>query len=894
MNAVRAARLLPRAALALLAATAIAGGARLDPARALDRTPRPSSAGTAPRAADSQRRPPRQVDRGARLDRAPSSPPLVGFGQPAGAVGGDQGETSSSREADPLVSNGLGSPLCRATLGEGELSTAARRNCETSGFVAAPAPTGDYGIDVHIDTGVLGLSSGGLLAAVQDLFVTPLWMALVWAVHALVVMLEWCFTIDLLDSPSVSSSVGKGLRQMQSAFTEPWLATVLAVASVLCAYNGLVRRRVGEAIGQALLMFAMIAAGIWVILEPTGTVGALGRWANQSSLGTLAVTARGAPAGAGRALADSMQSVFAAVVEAPWCYLEFGDVGWCRDPARQDPRLRAAALKIAGVETALVGCRENTSFLGPCAARGSAQARTLEHSSQLLREARSNAAIFLALPANGPARNSINEPGSLLRVMCQTSDATDCRGATAAQAEFRTNAGTWSRVGGLLLIVAGALGMLLLLGFVALRLLAAALFSLLYLLLAPAAVLAPALGEAGRAAFRKWAAHLLGAVVSKLLFSFLLGVVLAVLAILAALQGLGWWTQWLLMSAFSWGAYARRHQALGVTAGMIGREHEVHRRSLLHRAGEALESPRKLIRGARWTMGKLSRQPPNREQQRSLARAGGERARAASGEQARRTLEQDYRDAHAQAEAAAEAQRRLAAKQAKLQRLHAERDRALSAGGTRRAAELGHRAQRTEGELDGEQRELNAARRIAREGEQARRWTGEVFSRAQQEERDRFLDAQAMLPAGMRARASREGPRRDYAALAALAGYGRPEYEQLDPRRQRAARLEVDRELALRKELTATAAEGGLSGGHRLGARERRKANQDFDHRLELRMREAGRAMPASRRQPSQIERWRQGAMADRPSASPKASSVLRDASEVAKRRKRQLGRDRR
>ena len=36
---------------------------------------------------------------------------------------------------------------------------------------------------------------------VQDLFVTPLWMALVWVVHALVVMLEWCFTLDLLDSP---------------------------------------------------------------------------------------------------------------------------------------------------------------------------------------------------------------------------------------------------------------------------------------------------------------------------------------------------------------------------------------------------------------------------------------------------------------------------------------------------------------------------------------------------------------------------------------------------------------------------------------------------------------------------------------------------------------------
>ena len=115
-----------------------------------------------------------------------------------------------------------------------------RRDCETSGFIAAPAPTGDYGIDVHIETGLLGVTSGGLLSAVQDLFVTPLWMALVWAVHALVVMLEWCYTIDLLDS-SAGASIGPGLRQMQSALTGPWLAVVLAVASVLAAYNGLVR-----------------------------------------------------------------------------------------------------------------------------------------------------------------------------------------------------------------------------------------------------------------------------------------------------------------------------------------------------------------------------------------------------------------------------------------------------------------------------------------------------------------------------------------------------------------------------------------------------------------------------------------------------------------------------
>ena len=121
-------------------------------------------------------------------------------------------------------------------------------------------------------------------------------------------------------------------------------------------------------------------------------------------------------------------------------------------------------------------------------------------------------------------------------------DATACRGSTAAQAEFRTASGTWPRVGGLLLILAGALGLLLLLGFIAVRLLTAALFSLLFLLLTPGVVLAPAFGETGRAVFRRWATQLLSAVVSKLLFSFLLGAVLAVGAILEGLTALGWWT----------------------------------------------------------------------------------------------------------------------------------------------------------------------------------------------------------------------------------------------------------------------------------------------------------------------------------------------------------------
>jgi hypothetical protein len=832
----------------------------------------------------------------ARANTAPSSPPLTTAGIGARAGGEEDAGNTPQAETDPLVSNGLGSPTCRGALAL-ELSSTGRRNCETSGFVAAAAPTGDFGIDVHIDTGVLGLSSGGLLSTVQDLFVTPLWMALVWVVHALVVMLEWCFTIDLLDS-AAAAGVGGPLRQMQAAVTEPWLPIALASASVLVLYHGLIRRRVAETLGEVVVMVAMMAGGIWVIADPTATVGALGAWANQASLGTLAVAAHGTPLGPREALGASLGAVFDAAIEVPWCYLEFGNVGWCREPSRLDPSLRAAALKIAAQESAEVACQPISAALGACIPVHGAQAQALEHSAELLRDAQSNGALFLALPANGAARNSINEQGSLLRTLCQSSEATNCQGPTAAEAEFRTNGGTWPRVAGLVLIVGGLLGMLLLLGFVAVRLLAAAIFSLLYLLLAPAMVLAPAFGQAGRALFRRWAVQLLGAVVSKLVFSFLLGVILAVLAILSNLEALGWWTQWLLMSAFWWGAYTRRHQLFAATgvppaqsgsAGLHGR-----RRSITRGMSEVLGTPRTGIAVARWAKGRLSGQAPG-GQERKLARVGRQRARAGADEQVARSLEAEHRAATQRAAAAPQIQARMAAGGARLQRLDRERGDALAAGDTRRAAELGHRADRVRDEIEGEQETLSTAQRLAREGQQAHRRTGDVSTRERREEHARFLDAQAALPAGGRTHAS--GERRDYAALAGLAGYGRAEYARLAPGGQRAARLEIDRELALRRELgdTADTLASDVDGG-RIGRRERRKAGRRFDSTLQRRMQDAGHTLPASRRERSVLDDWRQDGRAKRSGASEASgerSSVMRDAHEVAARRKRQLGRDR-
>jgi hypothetical protein len=788
--------------------------------------------------------------------RAPTSAPLLSG---AGRGGEDESEAGGSpaAETDPLVRNGLGSPLCSGAPGGVALAGTGRRNCETSGFVAAAAPTGNFGLDVHIDTGLLGLSSAGLLSIVQDLFIAPLWMALVWAMHALVVVLEWCFTIDLLDGGTLRGGVALALRTMQSSITRPWLALVLSLAAVLCAYHGLVRRRVVESVTQALLVLVMTATCIWVTLDPAGTVGAVGRWANDASLGTLAVTARGSPASPGNALAESVGIVFGTAIEVPWCYLEFGDVDWCQSPARLDTGLRAAALRLAASEQREAGCA--TARSGGCEAHGGAEAVALERSARLLRAARTNGELFLALPPNGPARNSINDSSSLLRAICRSQDATDCHGQAAAAAEFRTNHGTWPRVGGLLLITAGVLGLLLLLGYVALRLLGAAIFSLLYLLLAPAVALAPALGEPGRAAFRKWAAQLLGAVVSKLLFAFLLGVLLAVIAILSRLD-IGWWTRWLLMSAFWWGTFSRRHQLLQLVGG--DRAPGVGAWMAPRRPGDALDIRARARERVHAARERSDRKPPEPGRlgvgmpQPELGLYGVGRGRLGGGVsdapprgQVTHKGKPADRDSQAasgvvpnetQAPSGGSPDTRA---QRRLHLIVDQSERAAAVGNTRRAALLATRSKRLGAELADSSSE--------------RERTGAASGDGRSVRYARFLDAQAQLPplGGSVGPGSRG---RSYPAMAGIAGYGRREYLQLDPIKAFVARQQIDRQLALRREVTMGSGAAGF---------DRRKPADD--------------AAPPTRRR----------AKSRRPAgASPSESRVMRDARDVAAGRKRQLG----
>jgi hypothetical protein len=776
------------------------------------------------------------------LTRSVTAPALVAFAVLVGAANAQAADRSAPVDASPLAANGFASPSCTSAVLTAQLSVAERTNCEVSGVAVAPVPLSNYAVDINIPSGLDASFHHDLDTIVQDLLVTPVWTALVWLIHVVLIALEWCYSIDLL-APTTLARASSALGGAKRVFTDPWLGLVLAVAAVGFAWQGLVRRRVLDTLGQAGLVAVMVGCGLWIIADPAGTVGAVGNLADRAALTTVAASATGDPSQPVATVDGAFGEVFDAATSGPWCYLEFGDVDWCREPAALDPHLRAAASQLELSLRSEATCSGSAPGLVQCAPGGSALQNQLAGAATALAEARTNGGLFLAIPPEALARTALpsqTPTPTLYGTLCGSNDPTACTAPTAPQAEFRTASGTWPRVGGLLLIVAGTLGMLLLFGFIALRLLGAALATLLYLLMAPLAVLAPALGESGRDVFRLWLTRLVGATLAKLVYSVALGVVLLVVRLLSSLNGLGWWTQWLLVSVFWWIAFEHRHRLLSLVMherGEPGRRAPLATRLWLAgrtaRAGaDAVRAPGRMTVGAggraietvrRW------RELPQDRGSGGVPAVGPRLARAAEQrhelrERARGALAEQVRRAYA-ADAGAGVQRAgdgspAASRRGEVTALETRRTRlatslqtAVVLGDRRRIVSLQLRGQRVAADLAERRRETHGGREAGRPSavrERLGRVAPASWSRAREVRvLTRVLDRAAQAPAGQ---VLRSGTRA--APLAGLAGITPAEYLRRPLAEQQRARLEIERELASRRELLrdATSARSGARG----------------------------------------------------------------------------------
>jgi hypothetical protein len=527
-------------------ALVVALGAVLAPARTAGQvivgdTERPRAEAAAPVPVE---RPDRREPSG-RRQRRPDRP-----APPATAPGADR--EPSHGNPDPFVSLGARSPFCRrAGLGS-------RPGCRIAGSIAHTYPVSNYGLDVQIETRIDKVENN-LFAAIQSVGAL-LWLGLVYALKGVLLLLEWAFSLDLLNE--AMGSVRGALEQLhERVLGTPWFMAAIAIAGLWGIWRGLVQRQtIQTATGLAATVALMLCALV-VIRDPAGTVGHASRLANEASLGFISAAASGTVDRPERSFARSSERLFDALVLRPWCALQFADVRWCTATRKEgfsnadlwlafpaDGEQRAALYKLTKGEDPDSG--------GVFDDLGDLVGGVLSHGPGPL------TGVLLSLQAGGDGSGGLpDEVKELVR-------------EDESKVALQEKGGTFTRVALLCLVAIGLLGAVCLLLYLAIKLVLAGLLALLLLLLAPAMLLAPAFGDAGREAFVSWAKRLVGAIAAKLVYALLLALVVVAAGALAALP-VGWFGTWLLQIAFWWGVLLKRDELTGFLS--VG-QHEGERR----------------------------------------------------------------------------------------------------------------------------------------------------------------------------------------------------------------------------------------------------------------------------------------------------------------------------
>jgi hypothetical protein len=457
---------------------------------------------------------------------------------PAPAAGGDAEPAAGN--PDPFVSLGARSPFCRRP------GLSSRPGCRIASSIAHTYPVSNYGLDVQIETRIDKVEDN-LFAAIQSVGAL-LWLGLVYALKGVLLLLEWAFSLDLLNE--AMGSVRRALGQLhQRVLGTPWFMAAIAIAGLWGIWRGLVQRRtIQTATGLAATVALMLCALV-VIRDPAGTVGHASRLANEASLGFMSAASTGTVDRPESSFARSSERLFDALVLRPWCALEFGDVRWCTATRKEgfsnadlwlafpaDGDQRAALYKLTKGEDPDSG--------GVFDDLGDLVGGVLRHGPGPL------TGVLLSMQAGGDGAGGLpDEVKALVR-------------EDASKVALQEKDGTFTRVALVCLVALGVLGAICLLLYLAIKLVLAGLLALLLLLLAPAMLLVPAFGDAGREAFVSWAKRLVAAIAAKLIYALLLALVVVAAGALAALP-VGWFGTWLLQTAFWWGVLIKRHELTG-------------------------------------------------------------------------------------------------------------------------------------------------------------------------------------------------------------------------------------------------------------------------------------------------------------------------------------------
>lgn len=448
-------------------------------------------------------------------------------------------------------------------------------------------PLGNYALDQHFSavkasiTG--GLDASGVPAMIAFFLANLIWQITAFISNALITLFSFAFSLDLLNGSEATGGAGAlapvsdALRGLYAhTFGEPWMVIAITLAGCWAMWRALIQRRYTETTGALAMSLAFCLLALAIVARPDATIGQASRWSNELSAAFLSVSVHGDLAGGDQARRAAADQLFALLIYKPWVALNFGGTEHCirsgtgsqdHDPisvpvrplsqnATEDARARRQLQTAGQVTVAGKTCINNT-------------ARYPQHFLRYPPGTEDRDAVYDALNDADPTQLPDSDPS---KAAGSYQPAIADKPATDAMEK----GGQTQRLLLALVVVAGELGAVLLLGSLSVSVVVSQVVVLLLACFSPVALVCAIVPGRGHDAFRTWASHLATYLVRKAAYSLVLAVTLAVLSAMQdATSNLGWLMSFGLQALLLWSVFLQRHKLTGhLTSTMTGQRPE--------------------------------------------------------------------------------------------------------------------------------------------------------------------------------------------------------------------------------------------------------------------------------------------------------------------------------
>jgi hypothetical protein len=465
----------------------------------------------------------------------------------------------------------------------------------TGGGIFGRYPIANYQLDQYFPAISVGLTSGvdvsGVAPMIAYFFAEVLWLITAFLANGVITLFGFAFNLDLVNG---NGSPGSGaLTPISSAihnlyantFGAPWLVAAIVLAGCWAMWKALVQRRYTETAGALAVSLLYCVLAIGIVTQPERTIAPASKLSNQLSTALLSLTNQGSISNEQQAKSQASDQLFELLVLNPWTVLEFGGTEHCTTTSAGKTRSVAVRpLSSDPVQDSRLAAQLESGV------EDKAEGKTC------INNRHKYASHFLAYTFQSPGRNSEHEAlehGSDEDLPSSDPAKTDgsypLGQADEPAAEAMGKGGQYQRLLLAIIVLAGEIGAVLLLGALALGVILAQILLLTLLCFAPVALLLAVFPGRGHDFFRSWLAKLAGYLTRKVIYSLILAIVLAVCQALDDVtSNLGWLLAFVLQAAFLWTVFIQRERLttdlLAATAGPRAAQAQISRLQTLYYA----------------------------------------------------------------------------------------------------------------------------------------------------------------------------------------------------------------------------------------------------------------------------------------------------------------------